>query len=124
LVANNIGGENQQTNKCRYRVIEACQEEKGQDKVGGKKLSTIDRVTNQTSTMNISNPEDSVLQTAQGSRPRVQLRLEEEQSENVLMRASSNEVTEPSNRPRIYLQDDDPEFDDLDEEDPDDDLDI
>eukprot|EP00934_Nitzschia_sp_Nitz4_P002056 Nitzschia sp. Nitz4//scaffold96_size78090//32888//34003//NITZ4_005492-RA/size78090-processed-gene-0.53-mRNA-1//-1//CDS//3329560567//2056//frame0 len=30
----------------------------------------------------------------------------------------------PAERPRIFLQDDDPEFDDLDEEDPDDDLDI
>mmetsp|Transcript_3273 Transcript_3273/g.9059 ORF Transcript_3273/g.9059 Transcript_3273/m.9059 type:complete len:482 (+) Transcript_3273:171-1616(+) len=34
-----------------------------------------------------------------------------------------NEATAP-NRPRIYLQDDDPEFDDFDEEDPDDDLEI
>ena len=32
--------------------------------------------------------------------------------------------TPAANRPRIYLQDDDPEFDDMDEEDPDDNLDI
>lgn len=31
---------------------------------------------------------------------------------------------EPTNRPHIYVQDNDPEFDDMDEEDPDDDLDI
>ena len=37
--------------------------------------------------------------------------------------SSEKEETAPS-RPRIYLQDDDPEFDDFDEEDPDDDLDI
>ena len=39
--------------------------------------------------------------------------------------ANTQPVTEQNpNRPRIYLQEDDPEFDDLDEEDPDDDLDI
>ncbi len=37
--------------------------------------------------------------------------------------SSEQEPAAPS-RPRIYLQDDDPEFDDFDEEDPDDDLDI
>ena len=37
--------------------------------------------------------------------------------------SSEIEVPSPA-RPRIYLQDDDPEFDDFDEEDPDDDLDI
>ena len=37
--------------------------------------------------------------------------------------SSENGLTTP-HRPRIYLQDDDPEFDDFDEEDPDDDLDI
>lgn len=37
--------------------------------------------------------------------------------------SSENGLAAP-NRPRIYLQDDDPEFDDFDEEDPDDDLDI
>ena len=37
--------------------------------------------------------------------------------------SSENELAGP-HRPRIYLEDDDPEFDDFDEEDPDDDLDI
>ncbi|KAL7480551.1 hypothetical protein ACHAW6_006242 [Cyclotella cf. meneghiniana] len=36
----------------------------------------------------------------------------------------SAENAQPTPRPRIYLEDDDPEFDDLDEEDPDDDLDL
>jgi hypothetical protein len=49
------------------------------------------------------------------SRPKIQLKLEEEKEEN---------TSAPSNRPRIFLQDDDPEFDDLDEEDPDEDLDM
>lgn len=35
-----------------------------------------------------------------------------------------SKTAQSTNRPRIYLEDDDPEFDDFDEEDPDDDLDI
>ena len=46
-----------------------------------------------------------------------QLKLEEEEEE-------TKQNSGATNRPRIFLQDDDPEFDDMDEEDPDDDLDI
>lgn len=46
---------------------------------------------------------------------KIQLKLEDD----------NEKASTPSNNlPRIYLQDDDPEFDDMDEEDPDDDLDI
>ena len=38
--------------------------------------------------------------------------------------STESEPAQPSSRPRIYLQDDDPEYDDYDEEDPDDDLDL
>ena len=40
------------------------------------------------------------------------------------MRASGSESNTTMKTPRIYVEDDDPEFDDMDEEDPDDDLDI
>jgi hypothetical protein len=55
------------------------------------------------------------------SRTKVQLQIEEEKVETPSPPSAPN--TE-NNRPRIFLQDDDPEFDDLDEEDPDDDLEI
>jgi hypothetical protein len=52
-----------------------------------------------------------------GSRPgKVQLQLEDDDAP-----PSANEE---ASRPHIYVQDNDPEFDDLDEEDPDDDLDL
>lgn len=67
-----------------------------------------------------------------GEKPRhkVHLQLEEDSDgsgRSKLMTGSSTtpaaEAPQP-NKPRIYLQDDDPEFDDYDEEDPDDDLDL
>lgn len=54
--------------------------------------------------------------TTRSGRPRVQLKLEEEPEKKA--------VNVPTSGPRIFMQDDDPEFDDYDEEDPDDDLDI
>ena len=51
---------------------------------------------------------------------KIELKLEDDNNE--VPKASQQSQT--NNRPRIFLQDDDPEFDDLDEEDPDDDLDI
>jgi hypothetical protein len=63
-------------------------------------------------------------------RPRVHLRLEDDDNDKRGRNASHQSVslrgstTKPINRPHIYLQADDPEFLDLDEEDPDDDLDI
>ena len=73
----------------------------------------------------------------EGSRPgKIQLRLEPEPGKSsdtisqiatftTVFAVSDSSTTNTSvTRPRIYLQDDDPEFDDLDEEDPDDDLDI
>lgn len=50
-------------------------------------------------------------------RSKIQLRLESEDE-------GQFNATSDNFRPRIYLQEDDPEFNDLDEEDPDDDLDI
>eukprot|EP00980_Cylindrotheca_fusiformis_P016706 scaffold5024_cov136-Cylindrotheca_fusiformis.AAC.35 len=52
-----------------------------------------------------------------GSSRKIQLKLDDEQ------RMAPPPATNTS-RPRIFMQDDDPEFDDMDEEDPDDDLEI
>ncbi|KAG7358327.1 hypothetical protein IV203_014915 [Nitzschia inconspicua] len=55
--------------------------------------------------------------TSRGPQPKMKLQLEEETK----IEKSSSKLQQ---RPRIYMDDDDPEFNDLDEEDPDDDLDI
>jgi hypothetical protein len=61
---------------------------------------------------------------------RVQLQLEEEGEEDKYIpgkkvtTTTTTTTTFTPKRPQIYMDDDDPEFDDLDEEDPDDDLDI
>jgi hypothetical protein len=56
------------------------------------------------------------------------LRLEEDDEDRKARQPNSSLVipspSSASSRPQIYLQDDDPEYDDLDEEDPDDDLDL
>lgn len=51
-----------------------------------------------------------------GTSRKIQLKMEDDDEPKKTETSAS--------RPRIYLQDDDPEFDDMDEEDPDDDLDI
>jgi len=56
------------------------------------------------------------------TRQRIQIQLEEEKQKVEPNTSSNNSVL--SQGPRIFLEDDDPEFDDLDEEDPDDDLDL
>eukprot|EP00536_Pseudo-nitzschia_multiseries_P008938 jgi/Psemu1/21875/gm1.21875_g len=60
------------------------------------------------------------------SRGGIQLRLDEADGARSDRAVASSVTAAPiaPNRPRIYLQDDDPEFDDFDEEDPDDDLEI
>ena len=68
-------------------------------------------------------PSDAILRSSSTSqpssgRPRVQLKLEEDGSEQTAA------ATAATTAPRIFMQEDDPEFDDFDEEDPDDDLDI
>ena len=59
----------------------------------------------------------SMTSTSSKKRAPVQLQIEEERQEK-------SETPEKTPVPHLYLQDDDPEFEDFDEEDPDDDLDI
>lgn len=56
------------------------------------------------------------------ARSKIQLRLESDDEASTRQTTAAPDST--NHRPLIYLQDDDPEFDDMDEEDPDDDLDI
>jgi hypothetical protein len=98
-----------------YRFLLDENEEENQDE------TPQDQETANFSTSNTRTPAKSTDETSAGtvktrSRTKIQLQIEEEKVE------APPEPTE--NRPRIFLQDDDPEFDDLDEEDPDDDLEI
>jgi hypothetical protein len=94
--------------------------------------SGTDRVPTGTGTTSSSSSQSGL------GRPRVQLRMEEDndvgvdrlssgrnrQDNNVVVSKQDSTAQHNIHQPRIYMQDDDPEFDDLDEEDPDDDLDI
>ena len=59
---------------------------------------------------------------------KITLKLENDDGDDKPQRSAATTVAPPSapaaNAPRIFMQDDDPEFEDYDEEDPDDDLDI
>jgi hypothetical protein len=126
----NILDDGEQHPIVRYRVVEDLSEEKGRK--NGKeeeKFLAVGSSATEANKMNLSEPADNTLQTLQGSRPRVQLRLEEEDHRKSRANINSNqpickEEGTGASRPRIFLQDDDPEFNDLDEEDPDDDLDV
>ena len=54
----------------------------------------------------------------------IQLQLENDDPPRQRQPKTAATVATTTHRPRIYMEDDDPEFDDMDEEDPDDDLDI
>jgi hypothetical protein len=62
------------------------------------------------------------------ARPRVELQLEDESRISApgsgIMSTAPESTSNEAAGPRIFLQDDDPEFDDFDEEDPDDDLEL
>ncbi|GKZ00214.1 hypothetical protein MPSEU_000974400 [Mayamaea pseudoterrestris] len=62
-------------------------------------------------------------QKSKAARPKIELCLEEDVAANNEKRSVPDAETSTP-QPRIYMDDDDPEFDDYDEEDPDDDLDI
>jgi len=65
---------------------------------------------------------DVKISIPKAGRSKIQLRMESD--DEVKAARSQTESESSNNLPRIYLQDDDPEFADMDEEDPDDDLDI
>jgi hypothetical protein len=99
-----------------YRVVEGVvsdeeEMEQGISKRDGGTLSNVQPSERLGSQDNPSIP--------QRSRPRgIPLQLEDE------TRTGEAPPIKPSRGPKIYVQDDDPEFDDMDEEDPDDDLEI
>ena len=64
----------------------------------------------------ITTPQLDAKERTAGWRGKVKLQLEDDKA--------PPSTKEKASRPHIYVQDDDPEFDDMDEEDPDDDLDI
>ncbi|CAJ1930548.1 unnamed protein product [Cylindrotheca closterium] len=76
-----------------------------------------EEVMDKTSAAEKTSSSSAPVPVADTSSRKIQLKMEEDDE------PKKEESSQP-NRPRIYLQDDDPEFDDMDEEDPDDDLDI
>jgi len=67
--------------------------------------------------------EDSVSQVTARTK-KITLKLEEDNIAKVAAPSEQKPAHAAATAPRIFLQDDDPEFEDYDEEDPDDDLDI
>ncbi|MGK3740027.1 MAG: hypothetical protein ACI8RD_012549 [Bacillariaceae sp.] len=125
----------------RYRVVEGA--ENKEDTSWYDVDHNDDGVNNNNNDDTNNNNKDVVYasntKAMGGSKSRgVQLRIEEEdeedeggnsgggRNERIVAKVSSSENDEVAapNRPRIYMQDNDPEFDDFDEEDPDDDLEI
>jgi hypothetical protein len=130
----------------RYRVVEGAENNEDNSwydvdhNDGVNNNNNNDDTNNNNEDANASNTNavdktGSIRSSTRGSKSRgVQLRIEEEdeggnsgggRNERLVAKVSSenDEVAAP-NRPRIYMQDNDPEFDDFDEEDPDDDLEI
>ena len=116
----------------RFRVVEEAEDEKGTtvdnrdhqtieaDESGSNKKIGIGITFEDTTKSNEISPTHGVSRGAH-------LRLEESEggrngSGGRISASETNSTSFP--KPRIYLEDDDPEFDDFDEEDPDDDLDI
>lgn len=114
---------------CRFCLVEEAQAEEGegndddidQGAVKAAGSNNFDERNNNTPTG--TDKTGSTKSKARGA----QLRIEENdggRSDNAVGSVSSEQESAAPSRPRIYLQEDDPEFDDFDEEDPDDDLDI
>ena len=100
-----------------YRLLEVENENEDENldvTPQDQELATLTPTTGRSAT---SADETSAGTVKTRSRTKVQLQMEEEM-------VDAPATPTDNHRPRIFLQDDDPEFDDLDEEDPDDDLEI
>jgi hypothetical protein len=84
--------------------------------------NTPPELLDEKSSLDSSAPLTTKPQHTNPGRSRITLQLESD--DHPASRTSRAETESNENRPLIYLQDNDPEFDDMDEEDPDDDLDI
>jgi hypothetical protein len=101
----------------KYRLLEVENENEEENQDETPQDQETPTLTPSTGTSATSTGETSAGTVKTRSRTKVRLQMEEEKLE-------APPVPTENNRPRIFLQDDDPEFDDLDEEDPDDDLEI
>jgi hypothetical protein len=116
----------------RFRIVEEAEDEEGRnndddDHHSSKAASSSDKDGNGNNAIAVDKTGTIESSHIDGRSRGAHLQIEENdggRNERVGGNFSSeNEVAGP-HRPRIYLEDDDPEFDDFDEEDPDDDLDI
>jgi len=119
-----------------FRIVEESEDENGSivtdneqnSREIAKSNNKSDGIINTTDAKKAGSTKSSLHGSSNSSRSRgIQLRIEENDGGRS-GRVEANNVSENEvsalNRPRIYLQDDDPEFDDFDEEDPDEDLEI
>jgi hypothetical protein len=122
-------GVRERDNVVREGIDFTLQAKEGQWRLGMRQPSDmIDPKT--IDSLEVSKTVESTASRSQSSempsvgRARVRLRLEDEDEQTPSSAAAPLATVTPASTPLIYMQDDDPEFDDYDEEDPDDDLDI
>jgi len=110
----------------RYRIVKEAEDEEGRNDDDDNGYRNNSNKDGNGSNDIVDNKVGSIESSRNDGRSRgAHVRIEESdggRNEKIAF-PSEKEVAAPS-RPRIYLEDDDPEFDDFDEEDPDDDLDI
>jgi len=118
-----------------YELLQAgSQSDKDDNKGNSSHAASAPAVSARTSGQVDGNDNRSQVSSRRGAnskskKKKISLKLEEDAEDNIHHgNAGSKEQSNPSApvvvKPRIFMQDDDPEFDDFDEEDPDDDLDL
>lgn len=116
----------------QYRIIQESEDEERKnegdgDDHNGKPVNDERDAYGSKVTTATETPTNKEVSRSDGRSRGAPLRIEENdggRNESTSGNLSSEKEPAAPSRPRIYLQDDDPEFDDFDEEDPDDDLDI
>ena len=118
------------TEKRRFRIVEESEDESGRKKTHddyhkNKVAKALDNESNDSSAFVVekNRSNESTNSRSRGAHVHIEENDGGRSKRNGDDFSSGEDVT-ASTRPRIYLEDDDPEFDDFDEEDPDDDLDI
>jgi len=118
------------TEKRRFRIVEESEDESGRKKTHddyhkNKVAKALDNESNDSSAFVVekNRSNESTNSRSRGAHVHIEENDGGRSKRNGDDFSPGEDVT-ASTRPRIYLEDDDPEFDDFDEEDPDDDLDI
>jgi len=115
--------------QCRFRIVEAEGEDlnNGDDHKASNATTGRNKIEKGSNSIVLDKKGSTEPSTSGGRSSGAHLQLEESdggRNKRVGENLSAESEFAVPDRPRIYLEDDDPEFDDFDEEDPDDDLDI